>query len=108
MVFTKFKSLIIIIHYYYCESFICGALRDLVPFLPCKKREKDPWWSVTFSKVVKPATLLKVIFLHGCLSRFLNCPQGTKSCNARLFMLSGNQISFFKPIFTKLCENLFV
>ena len=31
--------------------FICGALRDLVPFVQFKKREKHPWRSVTFSKV---------------------------------------------------------
>ena len=29
----------------------CGALRDLVPFLQFKKREKHPWRSVNFSKV---------------------------------------------------------
>ena len=28
------------------------------------------------------ATLLKVIFLHGCFSCFLNCTNGTKLCNA--------------------------
>ena len=27
------------------------ALRDLVPFVQFKKREKNPWRSVTFSKV---------------------------------------------------------
>ena len=30
---------------------MCDALRDLVPFLKFKKREKHPWRSVTFSKV---------------------------------------------------------
>ena len=30
---------------------ICGALRDLVPFVPFKKREKHQWRSVNFSKV---------------------------------------------------------
>ena len=30
---------------------ICDALRDLVPFVQFKKREKHPWRSVTFSKV---------------------------------------------------------
>ena len=34
------------------ENFeICYALRDLVPFVQFKKREKHPWRSVTFSKV---------------------------------------------------------
>ena len=31
---------------------ICGALRDLEPFVLFKKREKHPCRSVTFSKVV--------------------------------------------------------
>ena len=52
---------------------ICGALRDLVPFVKFKKREKH---------LLKPATLLKLTLLHGCFSRFLNCANGTKSCNA--------------------------
>ena len=30
---------------------LCDALRDLVPFLQFKKREKHLWRSVTFSKV---------------------------------------------------------
>ena len=28
-----------------------GALRDLVPFVQFKKREKHPWRSVNYSKV---------------------------------------------------------
>ena len=37
--------------------FIKGAihvLRDVVPFVQFKKREKHTWRSVTFSKIVKP------------------------------------------------------
>ena len=30
---------------------ICDVLRELVPFVQFKKREKHPWRSVTFSKV---------------------------------------------------------
>ena len=30
---------------------ICDALRDLLPFVQFKKREKHPWRNVTFSKV---------------------------------------------------------
>ena len=55
---------------------ICGALRDLVPFVQFKKREKHPWKRDTFSNV---EGLLKVILLHGCFSRFKNCTNGTKS-----------------------------
>ena len=29
----------------------CDALRDFVPLVQCKKREKHPWRSVNFSKV---------------------------------------------------------
>ena len=32
--------------------------------------------------LVQAATLLKSTLLHGCFSRFLNCPNGTKSVNA--------------------------
>ena len=32
-------------------TFICDALRDLVPFVQFKKREKHPRRSVNFSKV---------------------------------------------------------
>ena len=65
----------------FVKAKICGALYDLVPCVQFKKREKHPWRSVTFSKVagLKPATLLKVTFLYGCFSRFLNCTNGTKS-----------------------------
>ena len=31
-------------------SYNCVALRDLVPFVQVKKREKHPWKSITFSK----------------------------------------------------------
>ena len=49
----------------------CDALRNLVPFVQFKKREKQPWMS-------KPATLLKLTLLCGCFSGFLNCTNGTK------------------------------
>ena len=58
-----------------CSIFKCDFLRDLVPFVQFKKREKHQSRSVTLSKVVGfyPGTLLKVILLYGCFSRFLNC-----------------------------------
>ena len=51
---------------------ICDALCDLVTFVKFKKREKDPWRSVTFSKFagLKPTTLLKVTLLNGQFSLF--------------------------------------
>ena len=49
-------------------------MRDLVPFIQFKKREKHPWRSVTFSKVTG------YFFL-----RFLNCTNGAKSRNASHF-----------------------
>ena len=33
------------------EELICAALRDLVPFVQFRKREKHPLKSVNFSKV---------------------------------------------------------
>ena len=33
------------------EANVYDALRDLVPFAQFKKREKHPWWSVSFSKI---------------------------------------------------------
>ena len=47
---------------------ICDALRDFVPFVQFKKREKQPWRSVTFR--LQPATLPKVTLLHWRFSRF--------------------------------------
>ena len=57
--------------FYLCEQIDnvhgnkCGALRNLVPFVQFKKREKHPWRSVTFT-----ATLLKVTLLYRCFGRF--------------------------------------
>ena len=51
----------------------CGALRDFVPFVQFKKREKCPWRSVVFRKSNAPPW---------CFSRFLNCAHCTKSRNA--------------------------
>ena len=48
----------------------CDALRDLVPFVQFKKREKQPWRCLTF---------VKVTFFHGCFSRFVNCINAIKS-----------------------------
>ena len=58
-------------------SLICDELRDLVPFAQFKKPEKHPWRSVNFRKVAGLVT-----FLRGYFSRFLNCTNCTKSCNA--------------------------
>ena len=54
---------------------IYDVVRDLAPFLQLKKFEKHPWRSVTFSSL----KLRKIALLHGCFSRFLNGPNGTKS-----------------------------
>ena len=34
------------------NNYLCDALPDLVPFAQFKKREKHPWRSATFSKVL--------------------------------------------------------
>ena len=51
--------------------------RDLVPFVQFKN-EKTLMEECYF--------LLKVTLLHGCFSRFINCTNGTKSCNASLII----------------------
>ena len=63
-------------------------LRDLIPFLQFKEREKHLWRSVTFSKVsrLKFAILLKETLLHGCFSRVLNFTNGTKSRSASIML----------------------
>ena len=58
---TRTTSIYINIHYvdlvyffsfeHICPDNHCDALRDLVPFVQFKKREKYPWRSATFSKV---------------------------------------------------------
>ena len=53
---------------------VYDVVRDLVPFLQLKKREKHPWRSATFSK-------RKVTLLRGCLPCFLNFTNGTKLRN---------------------------
>ena len=60
-------------------EYICDALRDLLPFIQFKKREKHPWRSFTFSKVAAKGHGGMVKLFRGCFSRFLNCKNGTKS-----------------------------
>ena len=40
-------NILVVIQY---ANIICDVLRDLVPIIQFKKREKHPWKSVTFSK----------------------------------------------------------
>ena len=62
------------ISYYHAHKLhICDALRDLVPFLQLKKREKHPWRSVTFSKVAGHV--------------FLSCTNSTKTHKTSHMML---------------------
>ena len=76
---------------------ISDALRDLVPFVRFKKREKHPRSSVTFSKVAG----LKVTLLSGCFSRFLICKNGTKSRNASLLTLQNFISKTYSIVVTK-------
>ena len=57
------------------------ALRNCLPFLQVKKRERHLWSSVTFT-----TTVLKVALLHGCFLRFLNCTNGTKLISIDWFL----------------------
>ena len=42
----------------------------------------------------KPANLVKMRFLHGCFSRFLNCTNETKSCNASCILKIKSEVGF--------------
>ena len=55
---------------------ICDTLRDLVPFVQLKN-VRNTHKGVLL--LVKPAILLKLTFLLGSFSRFLNCTSDTKS-----------------------------
>ena len=46
------------------------------------KNFKNTHGGLLLSVNLKPATSLKVAFLHVCFSRFLNCTNGTKLCKA--------------------------
>ena len=63
----------------------CGALRDLVPLVQFKRREKHPWWSVNFSKVAGCCPHLFQCFPEVCsiFYRILECMQikGNSSTN---------------------------
>ena len=84
---------------------MCDALRDLVPFVQFKKREKHPWRSVTFSKVLGFAcNFTKVTLLHGCLPRFLNCTNSTKWRNATHVMKTFRSVLYMTR--TLVCNAL--
>ena len=60
--------------------------------------------------MLQPATLLKLTLLYGCFSRFLNCTNGTKSCNAPQMSTrfkfqenqrKGNQTMILQSVFSK-------
>ena len=51
------KGLLCLLWYVYFGQVICSALRDLVPSVQFKKREKQPLRSVSFSKVDTPPWL---------------------------------------------------
>ena len=86
---------------------MCDALRDLVPFVQFKKREKHPWKSVTFRKLqaysqsrpyhfkffkaCKPAALRKVTLLHGCFLRFFKLYKWYQIAQCISFKLKGGQ-----------------
>ena len=62
---------------------ICDSLRDLVPLVQFKKREKHPWRSDTFRR---------------CFSRFLDSVNGTKSRKA-LHMVMIVRIQFDQLVY---------
>ena len=69
------------------QSKIWGALCDLVPCAQFKKREKDPWRSITFSKVAKSNTPPWVFFMFFKLYKWYQIAQRTKYVEDSLFIL---------------------
>ena len=53
-----------------------------------------------FLNVRRSATLLKVTFLLGCFSRYLNCTNGTKSSNASRILDNLNRYLLLRSMFT--------
>ena len=47
-------------------SSIWDALRDLVPFVQFRKREKHPWKNVTFSKIAGASHIIKIQYRFSC------------------------------------------
>ena len=56
------------VYRYFVVLVDAGVLLTICPLVSCVHRQ--------------PTTLLKVLHLHGCFSRFLNCTNGTKSHRA--------------------------
>ena len=61
---------------FFSKKSLSDSLRDLVPFVQFKKREKHPWRSVTFRWV---------------FFTFFKCTNGTKSCNTSQMFLTHGQ-----------------
>ena len=72
------------------EVLICGALRDLVPFVQFRKREKHPWKSVNLSKLQAEACNFTKIDTPPCVffTFFKIVQMSTKSRNASHIPLS--------------------
>ena len=63
-------------------------MRNLVPFVQFKKREKHPWRSVNLSKVAGWSLhFTKINTPSWYFSLFLNCTNGTKSRSASQILL---------------------
>ena len=60
------------------------------------------WKSKCYEKKkLKPATLLKVIHLHRCFPRFLNCTNDTKSRKASQMVRMESSSSLFEVLYEK-------
>ena len=78
------------------------VLRNLVPFVQFKKREKHSWRSVNFSKVAG----LKLTLVHDCFSRCLNCTSGTNSRNASQVLFFFKACSICRLLYLCFKKNL--
>ena len=82
---------------------VCDALRNLVPFVQFKKREKTHEEVLPLINIrLQPATFLKVTLSHEYFSRFLKCANSTKSRKASLLMFKSRATSNidmkFRPV----------
>ena len=66
--FSGSKEIHIVLKWVKEDKTIRGALRDLVPFVQFKKREKHPWRGVNFSKIAGFSTTYEAMFSISIIS----------------------------------------
>ena len=83
---------------------MCDALRNFIPFVQCKKREKHPWRKVNFSKVAGFASHL--FFSVFWIDIYLFHDGGRYHIETSPLIYSANQWTGFYMISTSVMEEL--